>query len=135
MSMSLNRKTSSDKTEVNNYITIREIPCSPIPISYIFKDSLSEDKLELSSVNILNKLNEKKNKYCRRSSKHIIHKNKNRNKKKKVRFKHDFIDEVVIESYKEHNLKMCFMQVIMEEPNLNKKKNCKECIEKYCVIM
>jgi hypothetical protein len=131
------RKTDIDTPEVNNYITMREIANSPIPISTIFKDALAEDKFELHSLNIMNKLKEKNanNHYKCLKKNYNKEKTKDKKKKKKVRFKMDFIDEVLIESFKEHNLKMCFMQEEMEEPLIIKKKNCKECIENFCLII
>jgi hypothetical protein len=117
-------------------------------ITTIIKD---EDKND-TSVAHLNKNVEKKPKYLQinsKSKKNVLQGIQNiqgspkvtespdKNKKKKVKFKQDFINEVWIESYKEYNLKMCFMEMDLEQNDNfenNSESACKKCVEKMCLI-
>ena len=57
-------------------------------------------------------------------------------KKKKVRFKLDFIDEKLIESYKEYNLLMTYseFEVQINEVKKENSENCKKCLSKCSIF-
>jgi hypothetical protein len=130
MSKLSNRIANLESPEVNNFVTMRDIPYSPLPVNSILKDAIIDEKFELNS---LNKLKKKKPNYMQSNTKQTTNKEKQKKKKKRVRFKYEFVDEVLIESYKEHNLKMCFMQGEIEEIIYKEKRDCRECLEKYCL--
>ena len=102
MSKLLNGDTSKDVLNNKNSETIRDISYKEIIINSIIKDSLLEDGTEFNSLNLLNNREESVNKHK------YLQSNKKEKKKKKrlLRFKLDLIDEVEIESYKEHNQKI-----------------------------
>jgi hypothetical protein len=129
MSKSSTAKVNSEIQNGINIITMKDIPYTQIPVNSILKDSIYEDNCDSNwgSSYILRKLRPK---YPQSTSK----RSSKSKKKKKVRFKADFIDEVLIESYKEHNLKMCYMQEEIEDNLIPLKKDCRSCIQRYCVI-
>jgi hypothetical protein len=130
MSKLSSRNSTNEIMTGVNMITMRDIPYTPIPINSIIKDSLQDDQIGFSTLNVLNKgSSEKKPKYLQSNSKQN---KKSMRKRKKVRFKQDFIEEVYIESYKEYNQKMCYTQSNVDD--LDGKRDCKKCLEKYCRI-
>ena len=124
---------SNDVLQAMNVVTMRDIPYKEIPINSIIKDSLLEDGTDFMAFNLLNtrEVKEKKLKHLQSNSK-LINKREKKKKKRLLRFKLDFIDEVEIESYKEHNQKMCFREI--EEDVVRNGKDCRSCLEKLCVI-
>ena len=128
MSKLLNGDTSKDVLNNKNSETIRDNSYKEIIINSIIKDSLLEDGTEFNSLNLLNNREESVNKHK------YLQSNKKEKKKKKrlLRFKLDLIDEVEIESYKEHNQKMCFREI--EDDVEKNAKDCRSCLEKFCLI-
>ena len=129
MSKSPSRKENNENKNEINLITMKDIPYTQIPVNSILKDSIYDDNY-VSNWGSSNSLNRLRPKYLQSTGK----RNSKFKKKKKVRFKADFIDEVLIESFKEHNLKMCYMQEEIEENLSPPKKDCKSCVQKYCPI-
>ena len=134
MSKLSNSNASNDVLQAINMVTMRDISYKEIPINSIIKDSLLEDGTEFNALNLLNNSKSRYNKLLHlhgNSSKHCSKKDK-RKKKRLLKFRLDFIDEVEIESYKEHNQKMCYREI--EENDEKKIKDCRSCLEKLCVI-
>lgn len=129
MSKSPSGKENQENQNENNLITMKDIPYTQIPVNSILKDSIYDDNF-VSNWGSTNSLNRLRPKYLQSTGK----RNSKFKKKKKVRFKTDFIDEVLIESYKEHNLKMCYMQEEIEENLSPPKRDCKSCVQRYCPI-
>jgi hypothetical protein len=123
MSKLLNGDTSKDVLDNKRDISNKEII-----LNSIIKDSLLEDGTEFNSLNLLNNREEsvKKHKYLK------SHKKEKKKKKRVLRFRLDLIEEVEIESYKEHNQKMCFREI--EEDDEKNGKDCRSCLEKLCLI-
>ena len=129
MSKLSTRKENNEKQNEINLITMKDIPYTQIPVNSILKDSIYDENYVSNWGSSYSK-NRLRPNYLQSTGK----RNSKFKKKKKVRFKADFIDEVLIESYKEHNLKMCYMHEEIEE-NLNPpKRDCKSCVQKYCLI-
>jgi len=132
MSNLSNSFTSKEVLKNKNQETVRDISHKENLINSIIKDSLLEDGTEFNSLNLLNNLEERAKKHKYSQSKKLIKNIQNKKKKRSLRFKIDFIEEIEIESYKEHNQKMCFKEIDDEiEKN---QKGCRSCLEKLCLI-
>jgi hypothetical protein len=145
MAKVLKKINDDDTIDVPNYVPNKEKGYQPDIIRSIMGGGSIIDEKDENSHFALNKI--KKPKYSqgnkRNKSKHRNDSNLEpppgeltglKQKKKRVKFKSNFVEFVDLESYKEHNLKMCFMEGDQEiEPIEIDEETCK-CWKKYCVI-
>ncbi len=117
-------------------------------VSYIMRDANSKDKINVTSVLPLSMLKEKVSRLGNSkqttknieesSDKETINLNKKilKNKKKKLKFKKDFVEVIEIESFKIYNSKMTFMEWALnrEVEETIACKKFKECFYKNCNI-